>query len=131
MFQLKQLALSSKGEREDEISEAERPLLYLEKRSASGPLTPHDSWYHTTLLKQLMFIAIFKSIISCSYQAIEQSPCKNEPTQTPKHIAQPQITERPVEVCARFSICLERKQQQRHYKRSQQIEYEACVRLET
>jgi hypothetical protein len=84
-----------------------------------------------TLLKLFMNIVIFDSTISRSYQAIEQRPGKHEPAQPSKHIAQPQVTERPVEVRAGFAVCLERKQQQRYDKRSQEVEYEACVRLET
>lgn len=67
---------------------------------------------------------------SCSDQAIEQCPRKHESAQTPKHVAQPQITQRSVEVCAGLAICLEREQQHRYHEGSHEVEDETGVRLE-
>jgi len=68
---------------------------------------PYHSWY-TCALNPI--VHLYRNIaFSCSDQAIEQRPSKNESTQPPKHIAQPQITQRPVKVCAGLAICLERK----------------------
>jgi len=86
----------------------------VEVQRFSKPSMPYHPWY-TCALNQI--VHLFRNIaFSCSDQAIEQRPSKNESTQPSKYIAQPQVTQRPVKVCAGLAICLERKQQRRYHE---------------
>lgn len=77
-----------------------------------------------------MIILVLLSFASRSHQPVEQGPSKHESTQTAKHVANPEIAQRPVKVFPRLTFGLQCEQQHRNDRGGDKVEDEAGVGFE-
>jgi hypothetical protein len=63
------------------------------------------------------------------HKPIEQRPRQHKAAQSSKHIAEPQVSERPVKVCAGFPLGFEGEQKHRDERCADEVEDESRVRL--